>query len=163
MWEFEEIKKRASSIIVKGLDANNIHEFNDKFRVVYQFLLHSSPQITSTYCIDGAKKIYRVTFQNKTTRVDILREAKKLAESSHKDIFLSRDLTYTQRQEMKARRAARTGSQQRNQANRENASGSRNANQGPLTGSNTEPLSPSAGTARPPPLNIDGRGSQSFQ
>ena len=166
LWEFEERKKRASSVIVKGVEATNNHEFNDKFRVVYQFLLHSSPQITNTHCIDGAKKIYRVTFQNKTTRVDILREAKKLAESSHKDIYISRDLTYTQRQELKARRAARTSSQQGNQpTNSANTSGSRNSNRRPLSGSNLEPLSPSAVTApqQPPPLNADGRGSQSFQ
>ena len=162
LWEFEERKKRTSSIIVKGTGANNIQEFSDKFRDVHQFLLRSPPQIASTHCIDSAKKIYRVNFQDKASRVSILKEAKNLAGSTHKDVFISRDLTYAQRKDLAAKRAARPRNQ-RSQDRNSTGEASRSRQQ-ILSGSNTVPISANGrGTGRDSPPPQAGGGAPPFQ
>ena len=140
MWEFEERKKRASSVIVRGIQANNITDFADKFRVVFQFLLGLEPQISNIYCISADKKIYRVTFKEKATRVNIMNVARNLKDNGeHKHIFISRDLTFSQREEIRSRRARRPGRPGTQPGAHESGESARNSNQ-PLTGANSEPV-----------------------
>ena len=135
LWEFEERKKRASSVIVKGISCSNLNEFSDKFCVVYQFLVNSAPNLTNVTCINRDTKMYRVTFAEKVARVNLLREAKNLKDSEHKDVYISRDLTWVQRTELKAKRAAR-----RAQA-ADNTSGEHGGSGPPLSDANSIPLS----------------------
>ena len=108
MFEFEERKKRASSIIVRGIEANTVGEFSRKFTPVYQHLTNTVPQIASTHCISTENKMFRVTFRDKAARVEIMSLAKNLASSSDfRSVYISRDLTLAQRKEIKERRAQR--------------------------------------------------------
>ena len=82
-----------NSIIVRGTGAESTSEFTSKFRLVSQFLLSSNPQITTIHCICPDKKLFRVSFEEKSTRIEIMKEAHKLKDSTeYKNIFISRDL-----------------------------------------------------------------------
>ena len=104
--EYEERKKRAKSIIVKGTGANSDTEFSGIFGDVCQNLLSECPA-HDVFCINRDTNMYRVTFQDKAARVAILPLAKNLKNIPQFDrIFLSRDLTYMQRQELIRKRAS---------------------------------------------------------
>ena len=108
MFEFEERKKRVSSIIVRGIEADTVDEFSRKFTPVYQHLTNAVPQIASTHCISAENNMFRVTFKEKAARVEIMSLAKNLASSSDfRSVYISRDLTLAQRNEIKARRSQR--------------------------------------------------------
>ena len=142
LYEFEERKKRMTSIVVKGIKVRTKEEFADKFRVVCQFLLNTSPQITSMHCVNQENCIYRVTFQDKAARLAITAVAKNLAGSEHKDIYISRDLTFQQRREIAANRAKSRDQQGRRSEVRRGETGSNPPN-APLSGSNaisTDPV-----------------------
>ena len=157
MWEFEERKKRASSVIVRGIQANNATDYADKFKVVLQFLLGSEPQVSNIYCISADKKIYRVTFSDKATRVNIMNVARNLKDSAeHKHIFISRDLTFSQREELRSKRARRQG-RPGIQPNAHRDGESTHTSNQPLTGANSEPVQTNRNRT-PEPLPDPGAG-----
>ena len=164
MWEFEERKKRQNSVIVRGTGCNTIDEFSDKFRLILQFLLQSNPRIASTHCICPDKKIFRVTFVDKATKVNLLTAAPNLMSSpDYKRTFISRDLTYAQRQAAARTRASKRAQQQGESSH----SQTDQPPHPPLRGANTEPLGASSSTVRtgdpPPPASGGGGSASSFQ
>ena len=63
-------------------------------------------------CIDRNKGLYRAKVNDPQQRKSILDNAKKLRESNDfKDVFLNRDLTFRQRQDLMERRAELRNSQ----------------------------------------------------
>ena len=84
--------------------------------------------------------MYRVTFQDKSARMAITSVAKNLAGSEYKDIFISRDLTYQQRQEIAAKRSR--NSDRRGPMQQPNGGEQSNSNipRIPVTGSNAMPI-----------------------
>ena len=174
MWEFEERKKRSGSIIVKGTNANSTGEFSDKFRAVYQYLLNSTPRIASVHCVCPEKKMYRVTFMEKSARVDIMNVAKNLKDASeYRNIFISRDLTKAQRSAITAARAERRGRQRDSSGGRpgergtsERTTGETSSSSNILTGVNTEPIRESPRNNNHPPIaspSFSGGASRAFQ
>ena len=140
MWEFEERKKRATSVIVRGTGSNNVGEFTDKFKLLHQFLLNSAPRIANVHCISTESKLYRVTLDSKESRATLMKETSKLKDRpEYKDIYISRDLTLAQRNDMKAKRAARPRGQNREPDSRTTSGVSISRSQ-PLSGSNMEPI-----------------------
>ena len=158
MFEFEERKKRVSSIIVRGTGAGTIPQFSDKFRVVYQFLLNSTPQIDSVHCICPDKGMFRVTFKDKAARVDIMRVAKELKDSTDfHNVYISRDLTLAQRNAIKANRASKSNHRRGERNNPENPSI-------PVTGANATPVNTTSQASTNTPLTGGvGGASASFQ
>ena len=174
LFEFEERKKRAKSIIVRGVSANDNTQFGDIFTAVCSYLLPNMPPVSGdVVCIDREKKLYRVELHTREAKIGLLENAKKLA--GHHDwgsIYISRDLTWTQRQaQVQIRAQAR---QRRNQdrrpsavltgANAENSLG--RGNQGPGSApSSSRPVAPPMYQATPvrargPPPS--GRGAGGF-
>ena len=166
LWEFEERKKRVSSVIVRGTSCNSQAEFSNKFQRILNHLLNANPPITGTHCICPEKKIYRVTFADKSSRVELMAAAPSLRSSAeYKNVFISRDLTYAQRQAAATDRATkrnRASGQANNERHRpgEQSSGSANA----LTEPNSVPLHSTASNSDPPlPAPNGGGGSSNFQ
>ena len=174
LFEFEERKKRAKSIIVRGVSASDNAQFGDTFSAVCSYLLPNMPSISGeVVCIDREKKLYRVELNTREAKMGLLENAKKLA--GHTDwgsIYISRDLTWTQRQaQVQIRAQAR---QRRNQdrppsgvltgANAENLSGRGNQGLGsapPSSGPTAPPIFQAAALrARAPPPS--GRGAGGF-
>ena len=104
--EYEERKKRVKSIIVNGIQANNDQDFTNQFKNVCEFLINDSPSINDVFCINSDKCIFRVTLEEKEARAAILSSAKNLKNNPlFRRIYISRDLTYMQRQELMLKRS----------------------------------------------------------
>ena len=105
--EYEERKKRSNSIIIKGTGAQNDSEFSTTFGNICQYLLGGTPAVKDVFCISRERSIYRVTFQDKDDKVAIMPLAKNLKDNQDfSRIFINRDLTYLQRQELIRKRAS---------------------------------------------------------
>ena len=113
--EYEERKKRVKSITVNGIGASNDLEFSEQFNNVCQTLVNNSPTISDIHCINSDKCIFRVTLEDKDARIAILSSAKNLKNHPNfSRIYISRDLTYMQRQELiRKRTSRRAGYEQR--------------------------------------------------
>ena len=105
--EFEERKKRKDSIIVRGITASNNEEFKTVFTGVSRELVGRVITLTDVHCISQQRKMYRVRIGIKNDRAEILENSKRLKDNpNYKNVFISRDLTYSQRQAILARRNA---------------------------------------------------------
>ena len=105
--EYDERKKRRESIIVRGIAAANETEFITTFDKISLAILGRSVQPDNIVCINHQTNLYRIKIVDNDTRRSILTNAKKLRDTDDfKNVFLSRDLTYLQRQELRARRVA---------------------------------------------------------
>ena len=99
--EYEEQKKRSNSIIVKGTDAQNDTDFTTTFGNICQYLLGATLVVKNVFCISRERSIYRVIFENKDDKVAIIPLAKNLKNNQDfSRIYINRDLTYLQRQEL---------------------------------------------------------------
>lgn len=103
--ELDERKKRKDSLFVRGISARNDGEFTDTFKHVCRSITGNTITPDSVTCINRDKKLYRAKVSNFDDRNKILASAKDLRENSEFDtVFISRDLTYQQRQERRLRR-----------------------------------------------------------
>ena len=158
LFEFEERKKRSKSIIVRGVEAQSNDEFVANFEQVCNFLApEAGPPAGQVVCISREKKLYRVTFSTKDTKQLLVNEAKKLKDhETFSMIYISRDLTYSQRQELAARRAEAGHGRRENpsNANRRNA----NPPSSMLSFPNNTPLATGRGGISTQPPRGGGRG-----
>ena len=108
MHEFDERKKRKESLIVKGITASNSQEFTHIFNIVSRTIVDKVVTPDNIFKIPNQTNMFRIKIQNEELRKEILSNANKLRDNkNYKDVYISRDLTYQQRQEMKARRDIR--------------------------------------------------------
>ena len=163
--EYEERKKRSNSIIVKGTAAQSDADFSTTFGNVCQYLLGATPVVNDVFCISRERSIYRVTFQNQDDRVAIVPLAKNLKNNQELSrIFINRDLTYLQRQELIRKRALYRMSEESSQGTITNflsndpIQGDQGVglNRGPLTRST---IRRSTANANLVPINPAGRGT----
>ena len=104
--EFEERKKRVNSLIVRGIDGPSDNDFAGKFGEVCLSLIGSRPEFNDIYCINRDRKLYRITIMDREKKIALLSNAKDLKNNDQfKNIYISRDLTYSQRQELRSKRA----------------------------------------------------------
>ena len=107
MREFEERQKRRDSVVVRGVRSGSDQEFTQTFGNVVSTILDRRTTIdpSNVYCINREHCIYRVKISNRDTRSDILTNARSLANNpNYVSVYISRDLTYMQRQELRLRR-----------------------------------------------------------
>ena len=104
--EMEERDKRKDSIVVKGLDVPDGRSFQDVFQEVGKCVLGSeaSFNLVDVVCISREKKLYRAKIQNTEQRKNLLTNAKELKDSRYNYVFINRDLTKAQRNELFKRR-----------------------------------------------------------
>ena len=113
--EMEERKKRASSIVIRGVNARTAAAFGPTFGAVSSELLGSPVQLTDVVCIDADRGLFRAKISDTEIRRKLLDSAKNLKNSTqYSSVFINRDLTYKQRQTLISRRA---GSRDQNQNN----------------------------------------------
>ena len=143
MYEFEERKKRVSSVIVRGTNANSVPDFTAKFKLVYESIMHSAPHIANVHCINAESKLFRVTLTDKNARVQLMNVARNLKDiPEHKNVYISRDLTKVQRTEIAAKRASRPQRPPREAGGSATGEASNSANGTvPVSGSNATPIS----------------------
>ena len=105
--EYEERKKRRESLIVRGIVAANDSEFSRKFGGVSSAIVGNNVVPESIVCINRQNHLYRIKIADDEVRRNILINSKKLKDdNTYKNVYLSKDLTYLQRQEQRARRAS---------------------------------------------------------
>ena len=108
LWEFEDRKKRRESLIVKGLSCSSDSEFSSKFTAMTQTLTNTTISPDSVYCIDQGRAMYRVKINSFDSRKQILDQAKNLKTlNGYSQVYINRDLTFRQRQELRSRRQVR--------------------------------------------------------
>ena len=106
--EFDERKKRRDSLIFKGAKSRNNTEFSNTFAEICSQITGSSSDPDEVYCINSQSGMYRVKVRDESVRRSILQNASKLKDSQNfKQIYISRDMTFIQRQELRAARATR--------------------------------------------------------
>lgn len=99
----------------------NLTEAKNTLSQISEYLIGTRFPILDLYCLSQVKGIYSVKCSNQDLRTDLLLEAKSLKDSDQfSNIYINRDLTYIQRQELYARRQSladrRTESSQRSQS-----------------------------------------------
>ena len=108
MREFDERRKRRESIIVKGFRTTTDPLFVNAFTDISRALINRTVTPENVYCINRDTGMYRVTVSDNEVRRNILSESKRLKDiSEYRQVYISRDLTYMQRQEERTRRAER--------------------------------------------------------
>ena len=158
--EIEERRKRMNSIIVRGVEAIDNGSFKATLSRVLQVLIQKDTETASVFCLNRENKLYRVDIANKDDRLALLSNAKNLKDNSEfSDIYISKDLTFTQRKENAKRRVQARLSNPRN-----------SSTNSPLTPPNTDAAANLADTiagntrqgSRLPPPPGGGRGNDSF-
>ena len=130
-FEFEDRKKRKDCLIVRGVQIQSTDELTDVFQNIAEELINERVTPINLHCINQDKRIYRVTIPDRTKRISILQNAKKLKDShNYARVYINKDLTFQQRQDF-LRRREEAGGRGRTQSG-----------EGPvaLTGGNTIPI-----------------------
>lgn len=105
--ELQEQQKRRTSLVVRGLGARSAEEAVQRFETVSDHLINQKVTLTDVVKISSESDLYRGKVADDGARKLILDKAKQLKNSSRfESVFIRRDLTFNQRAEMRARRAA---------------------------------------------------------
>ena len=106
--EMREREKRRSSIIVKGLSASSPRDLAQKFSQLTNEVMGFPTSLSDVTPIPGHTAIYRAKILDDEVCKQVLDKAKTLKRTnSHSNVYITRDLTYSQRAELFARRQAR--------------------------------------------------------
>ena len=105
--EMNEINKRRNSIIIKGLAADSPQDLSQKFSLLTQEVMGTPVTISDICPIRSHANIFRAKILNDDVWKQVLDKSKMLRDTVYNTVYISRDLTYSQRAEMFARRQAR--------------------------------------------------------
>ena len=131
MKEFSEREKRRQFLVFRGTGVSNVPDFNSVFNDVCAELNVSDASPESVHCINADTGMFRVKVANGDKRKELLQNSASLKDSENmKHVYVSRDLTYIQRQERRTFRTSRRAA-----PNGESTSP-------PVSGANAIPLSP---------------------
>ena len=101
--EMEERKKRASSLVVRGLRVGSASEAAAKFGDIVHAMTGERVTWTEVCRIRSDTDLFRGNVHDNRMRRMILDEAKHLKDSEYSHVFIRRDLTFLQREELRAR------------------------------------------------------------
>ena len=105
--ELHEREKRKDSIIIRGIPLDTVQpEFN---RIV-SFLCPNLDSIILSDVVPIKHNLLRAKILNHQHRLELLAQTKKLAGSCFSSVFISRDLTFKQRSQLKVKRGGGSGS-----------------------------------------------------
>ena len=102
--ELREREKRKDSIVVRGLTSTTLADVTTEFEEISSMMIGSSVTLTDIVRIPDHPELYRAKILDEGKRKLILEKAKTLKGSRYDGVFIRRDLTYAQRQELKMRR-----------------------------------------------------------
>ena len=141
--ELEEQKKRRNSLIIRGLGASTASEAVRRFETVSEYLINQKVSLSEVVKIPSETDLYRGKVSDDELRKCLLDRAKQLKSSpQYGSVFIRRDLTYHQRQEMKAKRAAHSTQSDRTESG-----------QTSLHNNPPQPRAADASESQPPPGN----------
>ena len=133
--EVNERERRRESIIIRGLPDVDIDQVIATFSDISQLLLKRTVRLEDVVCIDPRKGLYRGKVTDNDDRRAIVSESRKLKQSDNfKSVFIHRDLTYKQRQALRARREASGGGQQQQPAGQHPSPGAEAPGEGAVGG-----------------------------
>ena len=106
LMELEERKKRKASLVIRGLGASSASEAVTLFGDTTQFLIGERVVLSEACRIRNDADLIRGNVHDVRLRRLILDRARELRNSRLSHVFIRRDLTFQQREELKARRLA---------------------------------------------------------
>ena len=105
--ELRDRERRRRSVIIRGVPNTDVSGVCNIFQAVSNFLVSKDISIENLQCVHQEKGIYRADIPNDDDRRLLLNQTKRLKEhASYKSVYIHKDLTYTQRQELYRRREA---------------------------------------------------------
>ena len=105
--ELEEQRKRRTSLVIRGLGAPTAKDAVTRFETLSQDLIEQKVTLTDVVRIPSETDLYRGKVTDDDIRKCLLDKAKHLKNSAqYSSVYIRRDLTYKQRQTLKARREA---------------------------------------------------------
>ena len=106
--ELHERDKRRTSIVIKGIPFSEAEDrFLEDFRRVVSCFWTDSPVIRLQEIFPIRPNLVRAKIVDNNIRNELLSRSKHLKRSEYSNVFISRDLTYKQRQDLKVRRLNR--------------------------------------------------------
>lgn len=102
--ELREREKRKDSVIVRGLTSSTLGDVVKEFGEITSTLIGSRVVLSDVVRIPDHPELIRAKITDEGKRKQILEKAKTLKGSRYDGVFIRRDLTYAQRQELKLRR-----------------------------------------------------------
>ena len=102
--EVREREKRRSSVIIKGLKAKTPDAIASEFAELTSVMMGCRVTLSDIIKIKDHPELCRAKIMSNDQRVLVLDKAKTLKDSQYDHVYIRRDLTFTQRQELKMRR-----------------------------------------------------------
>ena len=104
--ELNEREKRKDSIIIRGLPFGE--DYQAKFNPIASYLLpERSDPVTLVDVVSISPSLVGAKIPNSNLKQELLSRSNKLYKSQYAQVFISRDLTFNQREDLKRKRAAR--------------------------------------------------------
>ena len=110
--ELEERKKRQDSLVIRGLRVSSAAEAKTRFGEITELLIGEKVTLSEVCQIKSDADLYRGNVRDARHRTLVLEHARELRHTSHSHIYIRKDLTYIQRQELQYRLATRTHQRQ---------------------------------------------------
>ena len=105
--EVRDREVRRDSVIIRGLPNSDVSKVCEVFKEASLFLIEREVILHDPVCINRERGIFRGKVPNIDDRKSLLAACYKLKHSDmYSSLYINRDLTYRQRQELRARRAA---------------------------------------------------------
>ena len=104
--ELEERRKRRASLVIRGLHASSVADAVAKFRIITQDLIGEQVNLSEACRIRNDADLFRGNVHEPRLRRLILDHARELKDSRYSQVYIRRDLTFQQREDLKARRLA---------------------------------------------------------
>ena len=108
--EVNEREKRKHSVVLRGFGVSTVDEVVTKFREITEFLDVGSITLTDVVRIND--NLFRGTINSVEGRLKLLAESRKLKGTRYDRMYIQRDLTYMQRQQVIANRRSDEGQAQ---------------------------------------------------
>ena len=102
--EVREREKRRSSVVIKGLSARTPETLATEFAEMTSVMMGCRVSLTDIVKIKDHPELCRGKIMDSEQRALVLDKAKTLKGSQYDHVYIRRDLTFNQRQELKARR-----------------------------------------------------------
>ena len=104
--ELREREKRLDSIIIRGFTTTSVNVVKDKFRDICRVLRLENIELCEVKKV-GPTNLFRATIRDLDMRRELILRSHELARSENFSmVYINKDLTYQQRQELLARRRA---------------------------------------------------------
>ena len=107
MREMQERAKRRQSVVIKGMQAQSGRDYISKFGDLSHSFTGTRVELSEVVPIPNHSDLFRAKILDDDHRKLVLDRAKNLRDTEHAHIFIRRDLTYAQRNELRERRAQR--------------------------------------------------------